>query len=70
MFAMRRLDISLAWSCQCSHDKSKWNSEMGALVLKALISPIFSLQEGDEWTMARYQVNCCQGGDCWNVTTL
>ena len=30
---------------------------MGALVLKALVSPIFSLQEGDEWTMAWYQVN-------------
>jgi hypothetical protein len=30
---------------------------MGASVLEALVSPIFSLQEGDEWTMAWYQVN-------------
>jgi hypothetical protein len=52
MFAMRRSDISLAGSCQWSHDKSRWSSEMGASVLKALVSPIFSLQEGDEWTMA------------------
>jgi hypothetical protein len=35
---------------------------MGASVLEELVSPIFRLQEGDEWTMAWHQVNQC--GDC------
>jgi hypothetical protein len=47
-FVMRISDISLARNCQCSHDKSRWNTEMGASVLKALVSPMFSLQDGDE----------------------
>ena len=37
---------------------------MGASVLEALVSPVFSLQEGDEWTMAWNQVHFCQGGEC------
>jgi hypothetical protein len=59
-YASRKIDdcdermryFTCSWCCQWSHDKSRWSSEMGASVLEALVSPIFSLQEGDEWTMA------------------
>jgi hypothetical protein len=64
-YASRKIDecderiryFTCSWCCQWSHEKSRWSSEMGASVLEALVSPIFSLQEGDEWTMAWYQVN-------------
>jgi hypothetical protein len=48
IFLQVYLQVMMKKSCQCSHDKSKWNSDMGALVLKAPVSPMFSLQEGDE----------------------
>ena len=56
--------FTCSWGCQWSHDKSRWSSEMGASVLEALVSLVFSLQEGDEWTMAWNQVHFCQGGEC------